>query len=179
MPQPSHSPRRRFAQDEVPSGMQNDWLQRAAQFNLRFGRFVRDALGVLLIAFALMSLFSILGFSSSQSYLDAFAGALSIWFGWGSIFIIFGIGYLGYHLLKRNVEEIRWGRLIGLELASLLTLGLLALLIGNDLLRAEDGMGGGRLGWGLVTLAWKIGVLWGSIALFILWGLAVMTGFGL
>jgi S-DNA-T family DNA segregation ATPase FtsK/SpoIIIE len=140
---------------------------------------VRDASGVLLIAFALMSFFALLGFSTEQSYLHVFARALSIWFGWGGVFVIFGIGYFGYYLLQRDRDEIRWGRLIGLELAALFTLGLLALFIGNDLLKAEDGMGGGRLGWGLVTLAWKIGIVWGSLALFILWGLAVMTGFGL
>jgi S-DNA-T family DNA segregation ATPase FtsK/SpoIIIE len=179
MPQPSRSQGRRFAQDEMPADMQNDWLQRLARFNMRFGRFVRDAVGVFLIAFALMSFFALFGFSNEQSYLYVFAYALSIWFGWGGVFIIFGIGYFGYYLLQRDGDEIRWGRLIGLELASLLTLGLLALFIGNDLLKAEDGMGGGRLGWGLVTLAWKIGVFWGSIALFVLWGLAVMTGFGL
>jgi S-DNA-T family DNA segregation ATPase FtsK/SpoIIIE len=163
----------------MPADMQNDWLQRFARFNMRFGRFVRDAVGVFLIAFALMSFFALFGFSNEQSYLYVFANALSIWFGWGGVFIIFGIGYFGYYLLQRDADEIRWGRLIGLELASLLTLGLLALFIGNDLLIAESGMGGGRLGWGLVTLAWKIGVVWGSIVLFILWGLAVMTGFGL
>jgi DNA segregation ATPase FtsK/SpoIIIE, S-DNA-T family len=185
MPVPSNSPKRRFAHEEMPpADLQNDWLERLARFNLRFGRFVRDAIGLLLIAFALASLFGIIRSlyeqtSSDQSYLDVFVGALAIWFGWGSVFVIFGIGYFGYYLLQRNADEIRWGRLIGLELASLLTLGLLALLIGNDLLRAENGMGGGRLGWGLVTLAWKIGVIWGSVALFILWGLAVMTGFGL
>jgi S-DNA-T family DNA segregation ATPase FtsK/SpoIIIE len=185
MPKPSNLPNRRFAQDEMPSDLQNDWLQRLAHFNLRFGRFVRDALGVLLIAFALTSLFGVIGrfFNEQpmldQSYLDVFVGLLSTWFGWGSVFIVFGIGYFGYYLLQRNADEIRWARLIGLELASLLTLGLLALFIGNDLLLAEDGMGGGRLGWGLVTLSWRIGVFWGSIALFILWALAVMTGFGL
>ena len=179
MPDSSRTQKRRFAQDEMPPEVQNDWLQRLARFNLRFGRFVRDAIGVLLIAFALMSLFAVLGFSNEQSYLFLFANTLSVWFGWGSVFVIFGIGYFGYYLLQRNADEIRWTRLIGLELASLLTLGLLALLISNDLLQAESGMGGGRLGWGLVTLAWKLGVVGGSFLLFMLWGLAVMTGFGL
>ena len=62
MPQPSRSHGRRFAQDEMPADMQNDWLQRLARFNMRFGRFVRDAIGVLLIAFALMSFFALLGY---------------------------------------------------------------------------------------------------------------------
>jgi S-DNA-T family DNA segregation ATPase FtsK/SpoIIIE len=182
--------KRRFAQDDLPPLDQpNDWLQRWARFNTRFGRFLRDSIGVALIAFSLMSLLTVLGFveESSQGQagprqaviLLAFSHWLSTWFGWGSLFILFGIGYLGYFLLRRDSNEIRWGRLIGLELASLLSLGLLALLSGNDLLAAEAGDYGGRLGWGLVTLFWKAGVLPGSLLLFVFWGLAVMTGFGL
>jgi hypothetical protein len=120
MPGPSNAPKRRFAQDEMPSDLQDDWLQRLAHFNLRFGRFVRDALGVLLIAFALMSLLGIIArlFSEqpevNQSYLDLFVWLLSTWFGWGGVFIVFGIGYFGYYLLQRDADEIRWGRLIGL-----------------------------------------------------------------
>ena len=37
------------------SESRGDWLDRLAQFNLHFGRFMRDTLGILLIAFALMT----------------------------------------------------------------------------------------------------------------------------
>src|SRR5688572_15030562 len=103
MPQPTRPQGRRFAQDEMPTDMQNDWLQRLARFYMRFGRFIRDAIGVLLIAFALMSLFAVLGYLISQSanegspfyafaqmlsaknsFLYLFAEVLSIWFGLGS-----------------------------------------------------------------------------------------------
>src|SRR5512133_2583879 len=40
-------------------------------------------------------------------------------------------------------------------------------------------MDGGRIGWGLVTLFWRIGKLPGTLVLFVLWLLALMTGFGI
>jgi len=110
----------------------------------------------------------------------AIASKLSTWFGWGSLLVIFGIGYFGFFLLRRNEREIRWGRLISLELAALFTLGLLSVIGGNDILRAEAGMDGGRLGWGLVTLAWQLmGSIAGTLVIMLFWLLMVMTGFGL
>ncbi len=171
------SRKRQYAQDELPS--QNDWLERLARFYLHFGRFLRDAAGVILLAFALMSLLAVWGIANG-ALLTPFANILSKWFGWGSLIVIFGIGYFGYFLLRRESTQIRWGQLLGLELAALLTLGLLAVFGGNNLLRAEAGWDGGRLGWGLVTLLWRsTGAVWGSLILFLLWTLAVMTGFGL
>ena len=108
------------------------------------------------------------------------ASRLTLWFGWGSFLILFAIGYLGYSLLRRDGGEIRWGRIIALELAALLTLGLFAAASGNDLIRAEAGMDGGRLGWGMVTLAWQLmGEIVGTLVIFLLWLFMVMTGFGL
>jgi len=188
----SESPRprkRQYAQAEPPSS-RNDWLERLARLNLHFGRFLRDAVGVVLIAFALMCLLAILGFINDQAdqnnqvrqgvVLLAIASRLSTWFGWGSLLVIFGIGYFGFFLLRRDGQEVHWGRLISLELASLLTLGLLAVFGGNDILRAESGWDGGRLGWGLVTLAWQLmSPIGGTLVILLLWLLMVMTGFGL
>ncbi len=174
----------------------NDWLERLARFNTQFGRFLRDAAGVLFIAFALMSLLAIFesialqlingGGTAPNSVmgggivLSFVASRLRLWFGLGSILIIFGIGYFGYWLIRRDKNEILWGRFIALELASLLTLGLFAVLGGNDITQAESGWAGGRLGWGLVTLAWRMmGEVGGTLVLFLLWLLMGVTGFGL
>jgi DNA segregation ATPase FtsK/SpoIIIE, S-DNA-T family len=174
MPQSQHTHKGQYPQTEAP----NDWLARLASFNTQFGRFLRDAIGVALIAFALMSLLAVWEFTDGI-ILTPFAVLLRLWFGWGGLFVIFGIGYLGYSLLKRGQDEVRWGRLISLELASLLTLGLLAVFGGNNLFRAESGLDGGRLGWGLATFAWQsLGEMVGTLLLFLLWLLAVATGFG-
>ena len=178
MPKSSHSSKRQYEQTE-PTTPRNDWLEKLASFNLRFGRFVRDTAGVLLIAFAVISLLAVWSFTDGV-FLTPFVNMLTLWFGWGSFIILFAIGYLGYSLLRRDSGEIHWGRIIALELAALLTLGLFAAASGNDLIRAEAGMDGGRLGWGMVTLAWQLmGETIGTLVIFLLWLLMIMTGFGL
>src|SRR5689334_19852774 len=126
-----------------------------------------------------MSFLALWGIASG-GVLTPFAQALAKWFGWGSILVILGIAYLGWFMLQRESRQVRWGQLFGLELAALFTLGLLAVFGGNDLIRAESGWDGGRLGWGLVTGLWQLaGAIWGSLILFLLWALAIMSGFGL
>ena len=169
--------KRHFEQEELTP--RNDWLERLARFNSQFGRYLRDAIGVTLIAIAMMFFLAILEWTDGL-LLTPVAQLLRTWFGWGSLFILIGIGYTGYSLLQLERTGIRWGRIIALELASLLTLGLFALSSGNDLILAEEGHYGGRLGWGMVSLAWQtMGVFIGSLVLFLLWMLAVASGFGL
>jgi len=167
---------RRYHQQQPPS---NDWLDRLAHFNLHFGRFIGDVVGVLLIALGLMSLLAIWKLTTGY-FLTPWTEALSTWFGWGSYLVILAFGYSGFTLIRRDGGRLGWGRLLSLELATLLTLGLLAIFGGNSLVRAEAGNDGGRLGWGLAYLvSLKIGVIGGGIILFVLWLLAVATGFGL
>lgn len=160
------------------SEVRDDWLDRLALFNQHFGRFIRDALGVLLIAVALMSVLALGGYTQGI-LLTPWAELLSLWFGWGAYLVVVAIGYIGFVVLRRDGFSIGWGRLFALELASFLTLALFAAMRGNSLLRAESGMDGGRIGWGLVTLFWRLGELWGTLVLFVLWLLALMTGFGM
>src|SRR5574337_439250 len=155
--------RRRFQQ-----GSPNDWLDRLARFNLHFGRFLRDALGVLLIALAMMSLLVLWGLTGGK-LLTPLSSLLSTWFGWGSYLILFAMGYGGFALIRRQGRPLSWGRLLSLELASLLTLGLLAIFGGNSLVRADAGMDGGRLGWGIAyLLGQRVGMTWSGVILFVL-----------
>ena len=154
------------------------WLDRIAQFNQHFGRFMRDALGVLLIAFALMSLLA-LGNYTEGILLSPWADRLALWFGWGAYLVVIAIGYSGFNLLRRARTALPWGRIFSLELAAFLTLGLLAAAGGNSLIRAEAGADGGRIGWGLTKLFWRAGELWGTLLLFVFWLLALMSGFNL
>jgi len=154
------------------------WLDRLARFNQHFGRFVRDALGVVLIAFALMSLLA-LGNYTEGALLSPWADILALWFGWGAYLVVIAIGYSGFTLLRRAGTALPWGRLFALELAAFLTLGLLAAAGGNSLIRAEAGADGGRIGWGLTNLVWRIGKSWGTLLLFVFWLLAIMSSFNL
>ncbi len=193
MPKTKPANQRKYEHSEAP--LQNDWLERLARFNTQFGRFVRDGLGLALVAFALMSLFAIfesiftqLSSGADEIPSNSLAGGFVLipltkllrnWFGIGSLFIVIGIGYLGFALLRRNGTGIKWGRIIAFEIASLLTLGLFAVFGGNNLLAAESGWYGGTMGWGLVTLLWRsMGNILGTLVLLLLWLLAAATAFG-
>jgi len=60
-------PNRSDLQHGYDSEVRGDWLDRLARFDQHFGRFVREALGVLLIAVALMSLLALGGFTRGRS----------------------------------------------------------------------------------------------------------------
>jgi S-DNA-T family DNA segregation ATPase FtsK/SpoIIIE len=193
MPKSARARQRKYAQAEPPAG--NDFFDGLVRFYARFGRFLRDAAGVALIAFALMALLALLGFANGQLdqhgrlkdalVLTAFSNALSRWFGWGSLLVILEMGCLGYFILRRSDADIRWGRVIALEIATLLTLSLFAIfgaVFGAEdiLIRAEAGKDGGQVGWGLIALAWQLLGAWlGSLVLVALWLLAAMSGLGL
>ncbi len=156
----------------------NDWLERFARFNLHFGRYVRDVLGVALIAAALILL---LGFFdlTGGTLLTPLVDGLSRWFGWGGYLLVAGLALAGVGLVRRSGGPIRWGRLLALELAVLLTLSLFSLVNGNSLARAEAGLDGGRIGWGLAYLSvQRLGLVGGAALLVVVWLLSLATGLG-
>ncbi|MBN2115015.1 MAG: hypothetical protein JW730_00485 [Anaerolineales bacterium] len=169
-------PKSSESQTMYESEVREDWLDRVARFNQHFGRFARDAFGVVLIAVALMTLLALVGFTEGV-LLTPLVDRLSVWFGWGAYLVVIAIAYCGYALLRRGITPLPWGRLFALELAAFLTLGLLAALNENSLLRAESGMDGGRIGWGMVTLVWSLGRVTGTLLLVVFWILTLMSGF--
>lgn len=171
MPNPSK------IQDSYESESRGDWLDSFARLNQHFGRFARDTLGVFLIAFALMTVLALGGYTQGR-LLTPWAGFLSLWFGWGSSLVAFAIGYFGFAVLRREGFTVGWGRLFMLEIAAFLTLGLFAAMQDNSLLRAEAGLDGGRIGWSIVNVAWRLGKTWGTLLLFVSWLLAIATGLG-
>ena len=106
------------------SEVSDDWLDRLARFNQHFGRFVRDVLGVLLIAAAIIIFLALRGYTQGV-LLTPWVSRLALWFGWGAYLVVIAFGYGGYALLRRSVTPLPWGRLFALEVAAFLTLGLL------------------------------------------------------
>jgi len=156
-----------------------DWLDQLTQFHLHFGRFFRDIAGILLLSLALISFLAIPGWTQGK-LLTPWIEFLETWFGWGSYLVVITIGVIGGLLLRRSEEPLPWGRLITLEIAAFLTLGLLTVMGGRPLSLAEAGLGGGRVGWGLDYFLSKLITPLGS-ALFFLVGtlLALMSGLNL
>ena len=171
-------PDRSTTQTPYEPEVRDDWLGRLARFNLHFGRSLRDAVGIFLIAIALMTLLALRKYTGGV-LLTPWAGFLSLWFGWGAYIVALAIGFSGFVILQRDAFSIGWMRIFALEIAAFLTISLFAAFGGNSLLRAEAGMDGGRIGWGLVNLFWRLGETGGTLLLFILWVFMIMTGFGI
>ena len=147
----------------------NDWLDRLARFNAHFGRFLRDVGGVTLLSLAAMSLMALWGVTHGL-LLTPWAAFLKLWTGWGSYLLVLAMIFGGIFLLRRDDRPLHFGWIISFELASFLTLGLFAVIGGYDLARAELGMDGGRLGWGLATFFTTLaGSTWGVVLLAFLW----------
>jgi S-DNA-T family DNA segregation ATPase FtsK/SpoIIIE len=152
-------------------------MDRLARLESHFGRFLWDILGVFLLAFALMTLLGWLGLSKG-SLLGAWVTLLKVWLGWGSLLVILFAGWGGLMAFQRSRHSVqmRWGQVIAVELAAFLTLAMLSLISGNGLAQAEEGMWGGRIGWGLSILAAEfLGPVWGGFIIFLAWGLACVT----
>ena len=165
-------------QSVYESEVSDDWLDRFARFEHHFGRFVRDTLGVVLIAAALMTLLALRG-STRGVLLTPWSEWLLVWFGWGAYLVVILMAYAGYAFLRRSTTPLPWGRLFALEIAACLTLGLLAAIHGDTLPTAVSGINGGRIGWGMVTLLWRFGKIPGTLIMLIPWLLALMSGLNL
>jgi DNA segregation ATPase FtsK/SpoIIIE, S-DNA-T family len=156
-----------------------NWLDRLARFETHFGRFLWDFLGVFFFALALMTLLGLFGLSKG-TLLEKWVSFLINWLGWGCLLVILGFGAAGLLAFRRSrqVLHLHWGQVVALEVAAFLTLAILSVLSGNRL--ADGTMWGGQIGWGLsMLIAQFIGPIWGGIVIFLIWGLALMTGFRL
>ncbi len=145
---------------------------------MHFGRFAQDAVGVLLVALAVLALLSTWGLTTGGLVTPA-SRFFGTWLGWGIYLLVAGATYAGFALIHRGEGHIRWGRLLLLELAALLSLGMLAIIGGNSLVRADAGMDGGRLGWGIAYLATRsLGNVGGTAAIVVAWALCSASGAG-
>jgi DNA segregation ATPase FtsK/SpoIIIE, S-DNA-T family len=170
-------PDRSTTQPSYEPEVRDDWLGRLARFNLHFGRSLRDAAGIFLIAVALITILALRRYTGGI-LLTPWTGFLSLWFGWGAYIVALAIGFSGFVIIQRDSFSMGWGRIFALEIAAFLTISLFAAFGGNSLLRAESGMDGGRIGWGIVNLFWRLGEIGGTLLLFVLWVFMIMTGFG-
>lgn len=152
---------------EIPAEEQRSFIDGMFVLLARFQRFSWDVAGVLMVAFSLMTLLALTDFPqlSGGRLLTSWATFLKVWLGWGSLLAPLAGGALGLAVLvKRSgptkagifepslLRDLRWGRIFALEVAAFAALGLLALAGGVSLDRADAGLDGGRVGWGLAEL---------------------------
>ena len=164
-------------------------------------RFGWDFLGIALIALALITLIALfLPQLSSGVVINLWRSLLRHAFGYGAVLvamagIVIGILVLRQHSVKPDIHHglvssperrIPWGRIIALELAVFALFGLLSVIGGRLVERAEQGLDGGFVGWGLAELV-AIGLkiisldrnLWGGLVFGVILFLCLVYGLGL
>ncbi|NMC30193.1 MAG: DNA translocase FtsK [Pelolinea sp.] len=147
-----------------------------------FQRFFKDIIGVLLISTALVSLLGFFHLSQGR-LLNNFVKLIEQGFGWGTVFFLCTLLYVGVMILFRRVEsfpDLNLKRLLYLELFFFSALGFLTIFGGNSLVRAADGKDGGVIGWGIARILSSVLPLpVCSILLFILALVSLLVATGL
>ena len=147
---------------------QTDVTDRLSQLNLHFGRFLQDAFAVVLIAAGILLFLARAGVAVGGLLTPA-AEFLSAWMGWGIVGLMLALVVSGVMLVKPPARGIQWGQIVAAEVAALLAMGLLSAIGGNSLVRADAGLDGGRLGWGIAfLLARAVGSVGAIIILIVL-----------
>jgi S-DNA-T family DNA segregation ATPase FtsK/SpoIIIE len=167
----------------------------------RFQRFNWDLLGIALIAFGLITLIALFVPQISGGILLAmWRNVLRHIFGYGAIVVVIAVIAAGMLVLYQHSSpqrmrnslappierRIPWGKVIALELAAFAVLGLLSVIGGRLVDRAEQGLDGGFVGWGLAELM-AMGLklisldrnLWGGIVFGLILLLCLIYGLGL
>lgn len=160
----------------------------------RLQRFAWDVGGVLLLAFALMSLLAlVLPELTRGAFLTWWSRQLWVWLGWGSLWMVIGLSALGLLLLRQRynttpeeIVRVRWGRVFLIEAAAITSLALFSALGGSSIARAEAGLDGGRVGWALDYLLSSLlspfglgAPVWRIMILGLVFVVLIALGFGL
>lgn len=124
----------------------------------QFQRYLWDIGGVACLTLSLLSLLALVELSDGL-LLSWWGQTMRDWFGWGSFLVVISFGFIGVILLRKGmgqISNVKWGRVLALEIAAFALLALLSLIGGHSLVRAKAGLDGGLVGWGLLEF---IGIL--------------------
>jgi DNA segregation ATPase FtsK/SpoIIIE, S-DNA-T family len=129
-------------------------IDRAVNLAARFQRFAWDVAGVFVLAISLMTLLALPGLPlfDGGRLIERWAAFLRLWLGYGSLLVVLAGGLVGLLMLQRHsnvLERIIWRRVFALEAAAIAAWVLVTMAGGVSLERAEAGLDGGRLGWGV------------------------------
>ena len=138
---------------------------------LRFERYSWDVLGIFLLALSALTALALLNLSQG-TFISPWGAFLKHWTGAGSYAIIFLTAFLGIAALRHQPERasrLDLGRVLALEFMTFFIMALLALFGGLSLERAEAGLDGGIIGWGLARMvSFILPLPWSSLLLLVL-----------
>jgi DNA segregation ATPase FtsK/SpoIIIE, S-DNA-T family len=141
----------RSSKEQAPKDDDAHWLDKIGNLWLHFDRFGWDILGIILITVTLLTLLALFGLTTG-AFISPWAIFLKRWTGWGSYLVTISLGMLGLIALRKRFSipgRFRLGRILSFEGWLFAILALLSIMGGRSLLRAEQGMDGGLIGWGL------------------------------
>jgi len=158
------------------------WLESLAGFSLRFDRFLRDIVGLALITGAVLLLLGLLNISQG-SVITPWVFFIRRWLGWGAYgfiaLLVLG-GVMALWRGSRRKTMLTLGQVLALEGILFVAVALLSLFNGHLLDRAEAGLDGGYIGWGLAEIFNRIlPAPFSTILLLLLLILFVIIGFSL
>ena len=174
----------------VPPGKQPDPAARRAQSLQRVQRFAWDIAGIVCISLALMTMIGWVIPDLAGGLLAGWVTILRQWFGWGGLWVVLALSVLGLGLLLRGQKgmaiSVSWRHVLALESAAFTSLVLLALLGGRSLLRANQGLDGGRVGWALAEMLRMVlapfglsAPFWSALLVLPIFLLSLLLGLGL
>ena len=138
------------------SGTQTEFWIKDTNISNRIERLLFDSAGIILLTFGILTLIALLSPETHGILLLWWRNVLQLWLGYGAFLIVVllsasGIWVLLFKGYNRRFR-IRSRQVIWLELGAIITLVLLTVIGGSSLQRAEAGLDGGRIGWGLSAL---------------------------
>lgn len=146
----------------------------------RISRYGFDLVGVMVLSFGLILLLGVIGFSKG-TLLSRLVLTLKSWFGLGRFLLVLAILWLGWIIVrwrKYPPSKIEIGKIITLEIAAFILLGLLSSLFDKNLDLIKEGKSlGGLIGWGIADIFSFLGNIGKPIVLIIL--LFLLLGAGL
>lgn len=153
---PNPPPARPSPASPVPPVTTPALLDGTMRFIIRFRRFAWDVGGILMLAFALMTLLALATPKLAGGLLLEWATFWRKWLGWGCVLVVVSCSVGGLAMLFRRSSamqpNVHWGRVFALEIAAFATVAFLSVAGKASLENAVRGEAGGRIGWGLSEL---------------------------
>lgn len=187
MSSPSQNKRHRTSTQTEPQAEPRQsslprWLESLAGFSLRFDRFLRDIVGLALITGAVLLLLGLLNISQG-SVVTPWVLFIRRWLGWGAygfIALLVMGGVMALWRGSRRRTMLTLGQVLALEGVLFAAVSLLSLFNGHLLDRAEAGLDGGYIGWGLAEIFNRIlPAPFSTVLLLLLLVVFITIGFGL
>jgi len=155
------------------------WQSQAVDTFQRFLRYGWDLLGVLLFAIAAILLLGSVGITEG-ALISPLSDFLARWLGLGRFLLVAGMVAVGLQVVrwrKHPPEQVSLGKIVGIEFAVFVLMGLLSVIDGASISEAEAGKDlGGLVGWGIAEIFRSaVGPTFAFLILLILFGITLVS----